>query len=506
MKLLKFSLHILLAMILSLGAKVCMAADGVIPPTIYPQPAECIISSTDYVPLTNIVIASQDNSAIKWAEKHLKEWYGKYAPKVTKSATAQTTSLGEEGYSLQIDHSGVTINANTIQGVRYALYSLRQIAIPQRGSLQVGGWIAPVGTINDKPQIEFRGVHICWFRETEPWEVERLIRLAAYYKMNYAVIESWGTFQSDIAPWSCWPDGTMTKREIKRLKAIADDLGITLIPQINVFGHAAQARGYAGKHSTLDINPKYQPLFEPLGGWNWCLSNPETRKLLQALIKERYEAFGCPPYFHIGCDEAHQPSCPDCASKPYSQLFLEHIEAMNKTITSLGARTMMWHDMLIEQGDSRWQGFVVNGTRETAAGILKLPRDIIICDWYYGGAQSAYPTIDYFKEQGFSVLSCPWNNSNGIIAQSRNAHKSGIMGVLGTMWHHYFGASLPNIYYTLANAMWNPEANISTSVYDDIRQRVHTHIRQIGWDMKLRNPRHGGTYYEEIPPEPFLNN
>jgi hypothetical protein len=54
--------------------------------------------------------------------------------------------------------------------------------------------------------------------------------------------------------------------------------------------------------------------------------------------------------------------------------------------------------------------------------------------------------------------------------------------------------------------MWNPEAHISTSVNDYIRQMVHTHIRHIGWDMKLKNPRHAGTYYEEIPPEPFLNN
>ena len=480
------------------------ATSGAVPLAIYPQPLSCELSLTEYTPFDRIVVCAEGHS---WAAKHLKSWYGKCAPQVVVDDNiANESAFGDEEYEIIIDSEGVKVRARSLQAVRYALYTLRQIAIPSRGTEQVEGWIVPQGRIKDKPQIEFRGVHICWFRETEPWEVERQIRLAAYYKMNYAVIESWGTFKSDVAPWLCWPDGSMTKREVKRLKAIADDLGITLIPQINLFGHAAQARGYAGKHATLDIHPKYQPLFEPLGGWNWCLSNPETRKLLQALIKERYEAFGCPPYFHIGCDEAHKPSCPDCASKPYSQLFLEHIEAMNETISSLGARTMMWHDMLIERGDSRWSGFVVNGTPETASGILKLPRDIIICDWYYGDAKASYPTIDYFKEQGFSVLSCPWNNTGGIIAQCRNAQKSGIMGVLGTMWHHYFGGSLPNIYYTLANAMWNPEANISTSVYDDIRQRVHTHIRHIGWDMKLKNPRHAGTYYEEIPPEPFLNN
>ncbi|MBR5811843.1 MAG: family 20 glycosylhydrolase [Alistipes sp.] len=495
---------VLCAMVFA-GAEISRAANDVIKPAIFPQPLSCELSSTDYSPLSQITIFTTDTAAKEWAQSHLKNWYGKQAPEVAVQQ-ADVDSMANEEYEITIGKRGVEVKAKTLQAVRYALYSLRQIAIPQRGTLQVEGWIVPNGAIKDNPQMSFRGIHICWFRETEPWEVERQIRLAAYYKMNYAVIESWGTFKSDVAPWFGWPDGTMTKKQIKRLRAIADDLGVTLIPQINVFGHASQARGLAGKHAALDINPEYQPLFEPLGGWNWCLSNPETRKLLQALIKERYEAFGCPPFFHIGGDEAHKPSCPDCAVQPYSQLFLEHIKAMNETITQLGARTMMWHDMLLEQGDSRWSGFYANGTKETAAGFLEFPRDMIICDWYYESARDAYPTIDYFKNLGFSVLSCPWENGSGTIAQSRYAHKAGIMGVLGTTWHHYFGQSLPNIYYTLANAMWNPESPTLRIMEGYDRELVHSHLRQIGWDMKLEDPRQGGTYHYEIPSEPFLNN
>ncbi len=481
-------------------------AQNVVSPAIFPQPTECEISTTEYVPLSKVILSTSAEDGQHWAEKHLKEWYGKVAPKVERGSDEGYSSFGDEEYELAIDADGVKIKARTIQALRYALYSVRQIAIAERATQQVEGWIVPKSKIKDKPQMDFRGVHICWFHETEPWEVERLVRLAAYYKMNYAVIESWGTFRSDVAPWFGWKDGTMTKGVIKRLKAIADDLGITLIPQINVFGHATQARSLTGKHATLDINPKYQPLFEPLAGWNWCLSNPETRRVLQEMIKERYEAFGRPPYFHIGGDEANPPSCPDCASKPYSELFLDHIKAMNETISSLGARTMMWHDMLIERGDPRWNGYVVNGTKETAEGFLEFPRDIIICDWFYGAARQSYPSMDYFKSQGFSVLACPWNVSSGTIAQSRYAHKAGIMGVLGTTWHHYFGRSLAMIYYTLSNSMWNPYASIDNSIGEVNLQRVHTHLRHIGWDMKLKDPRHAGTYYDEIPLEPFLNN
>ena len=78
---------------------------------------------------------------------------------------------------------------------------------------------------------------------------QRAIRLAALLKMNYAVIEPWGMFESEHHPWWHWPNPTLTKAEIAQLVAIGRDLGITLIPQINVFGHASAARGCALKHT-----------------------------------------------------------------------------------------------------------------------------------------------------------------------------------------------------------------------------------------------------------------
>ena len=469
-------------------------------PVICPEPTKAEISAIEYYPLDLVRINCPDQSAVVWARKHLVEWYGKSAPKV-EAASIQETDLGEEDYELTIDSKGVSVTAKTLMGIRYAMYSLRQIAIPKRGTVKVEGWIAPRASIKDSPALDFRGIHICWFHETEPWEVERLVRMAAYYKMNYAVIESWGSFRSDIAPWYGWPDGSMTKAEVARIKAIADDLGITLIPQINVFGHATMSRGGAGKHSALDLDPEYQPLFEPVAGWNWCLSNPETRKLLSALIKEQMEAFGNPPYFHIGGDEAEPPSCPDCISKPYSQLFLDHIKAMNEVINANGARAMMWHDMLLERGDPRWSGFYANGTKETAAGFLDFPRDIIICDWFYGEAKSEYPTLDYFKGLGFKTLTCPWMDRGGIIAQGLSARQGKADGILGTLWHHYFGNDLVRIYLNLANSAWNAGAD-SRAGGDHFR----THLRQVGWDMKVSDPRHTGIYYDELPPEPVLDN
>lgn len=466
-------------------------------PAICPEPLRAEISTTKYHPLLSISINCPDAESLPWAEKHLEQWYGKLAPKVFIS-NRNTKDLAEEEYELTIGKT-VNISASTLQGVRYALYSLRQIAIPARGSLTVQNWIVPEAAIYDKPTLAFRGIHICWFHETKPWEVERLIRMAAYYKLNYAIVESWGTFRSDVAPWYGWPDGNMTKEEVSRLKAIADDMGITLIPQINVFGHATMARVSSGKHACLDLNPEYQSLFEPVAGWNWCLSNPEATNLLKALIVEQLEAFGNPPYFHIGCDEAEPPSCPECISKTYSELFLNHVKSMDETIKSKGARTMMWHDMLLEKGDPRWEGFYAKGSKATAAGLTSLPRDIIICDWYYDKVMDDYPTLDYFKGLGFMTLTCPWSFTEGIRAQGLRAKQGMADGILGTLWNHYYGKNLVNVYLALSTAAWNAGADSKANEH-----HFRTHLRQVGWDMNITDSRNSGLFYDEVPPEPHL--
>ena len=255
-----------LTLILFVGALMfsnsAQAQDTAYQMTITPVPVECELSNYAYVPFSKITISTDDESAVKWATKHLALWYKNLAPKVyQKKYTGNFTH--DSAYSVNISKKGVEICAKNINGVRYALYSLRQIAIANRNTKEVEKYIVPIGSINDYPAMDFRGMHICWFPETQEFEIERMIRMAAYYKFNYVVLEPWGTYQSKVAPWLNWENPPMTKKVIKRLVAVAKDLGVTLIPQLNIFGHAAYSRSKSGKHSILDLHPQYQPLFEP---------------------------------------------------------------------------------------------------------------------------------------------------------------------------------------------------------------------------------------------------
>ena len=307
----------------------------------------------NYVPFDNtttVTVDCPDPAAVQWLAAHLAEWYGAYAPKVVAAGGARDRATadaqervpsGDEAYAAETGADGAKIAARTLAGVRWAAYTLRQLAIAKRGTFKTEGWIIPALTISDRPHLAFRAVHLCWFPEVRPQQIERAIRLAALLKFNYAIIEPWGMYKSEKHPWWCWPQANMTKAEVRRLVAVGRDLGITLIPQINCYGHATSARGRSLKHSALDLHPEYEPLFEPDGwssGWNWCLSNPETQRVLRELIAEMHENFGNPPYFHIGCDEADRQTCPDCVKTPNSELVLRHITGLAEFVRSRGAR------------------------------------------------------------------------------------------------------------------------------------------------------------------------
>ena len=274
-----------------------------------PMPADFKSDIDNAVPFDSsatVVLDCPDVAAADWLSRHFKEWYGKDAPKVTVDTCTLALKDGDEAYAVEAGTQGVKIVARTIAGTRWAAYTIRQLAVAKRGTATVEGHLLPSLSIRDAPRLAFRGMHLCWFPETRREQIERVVRLAALLKFNHVVIEPWGTWECRRNPWFGWPDTPMSKEEIRRLVAIGRDLGVTLVPQFNAFGHGAASRSCSMKHSVLDLHPERAPLFDP-GGWNWCLTNPETKRTIREIIEELYEDFDRPPFFHLGCDEAQPP-------------------------------------------------------------------------------------------------------------------------------------------------------------------------------------------------------
>ena len=121
---------------------------------------------------TTVAVDCPDAAAAGWLECHFAEWYGKHAPKVqlsTPNSQLPTPNsqlpTSPEAYAVRADASGVKVAARSLAGVRWAAYSIRQLAIAKRGTFRTGGRILPTLSISDAPHLAFRCVHLCWFPE-----------------------------------------------------------------------------------------------------------------------------------------------------------------------------------------------------------------------------------------------------------------------------------------------------------------------------------------------------
>lgn len=473
-------------------------------PDITPVPANLTYEANVAVRIrqSHFEIACPDAAACAWVKRHADEWFG-FKGEVRTCASDAAKDQGPEGYALSAKPGVIRIAANGLQGVRYAMYTLRQSAERMSGGFTLEDWWLPALEVTDSPALAFRGVHFIWLPEMTGTFIEHQIRIAAYYKFNYVVLEPWGVFRSTKYPQiSTVANAPLTVAEARRLATLSRDLGVTLVPQFNLFGHAANARSRSGKHITLDFNPAYQPLFEPAGGWNWCLSNPATKQYLRDIVCELHEAFLNPPYFHIGCDEADEATCPRCRMvQPYGKLVGTHIKEISEMLNKRGARAMMWHDMLLAKDDPRWTGFYARSSKENAEALMSiLPRDIVICDWYYGGNYGrktdpgAYPTLEYFKKEGFMTLTSPWNDIKALRLQAKYVREHGFPGMLETIWHHYVGNRFSSMMKTASHSGWGhgePVRGHWTDVFA-------THWRQVGWDMGITEYSETGFYDDQV--------
>jgi hypothetical protein len=247
------------------------------------------------------------------------------------------------------------------------------------------------------------------------------------------------------------------------------------------------------------MHPEFQPLFEP-DGWLWRLSNPATRQVLTDIVLEMYEIFDKPPYFHIGCDEANPPESRRSLRADYRALFKDHLLYFHQLFSERNCRIMMWHDMLISGNDARWKGYIALGNQDTVGLAEELPKDIVICDWQYEPGkekEETWETMRYFKNLGFTVLACPWENVKGMKSIGKTVTDAQLDGMLCTTWHHMNKDIMYRIFSVGSQVTWCVPPN-----YPEVWRRAFgTHLRQIGWDIPIRDYRDTGHTDRQVPSE-----
>ncbi|MBN1672050.1 MAG: family 20 glycosylhydrolase [Kiritimatiellae bacterium] len=218
-----------------------------------------------------------------------------------------------------------------------------------------------------------------------------------------------------------------TKRDMRRWVSSAAAHGVTVIPELESFGHTVYIHGLKA----------YRHLREPTVG-HFNAINPlhrETRRIMRHLVRETAEVFDA-PYIHMGLDEVNFGASPQVRrarrSKEKWHIFADYICAMRAETEAAGRRMMIWGDHLLK-------------TPEIAGAV---PKDIVICDWHYQ-VNVGPDTVEFFTERGFEVVCCPATSRSGDLLLpaaltqtnlqrfSRIAYAGGrrVIGLMNTVWY-----------------------------------------------------------------------
>ena len=187
------------------------------------------------------------------------------------------TRLGNEGYRLTVTGTRITIRAPHPAGVFYGVETLRQLlppAIFRAARVDSVTWTVPAVEIEDQPRFAWRGAHLDVSRSFMPKEfVKKYIDLLALHKLNrfhwhltddqgwrieikkYPLLTAVGAWRrnslvgvqhryADTTQWvfdSVPHGGFYTQDDVKEIVAYAAARYITVVPEIEMPGHAQAA-------------------------------------------------------------------------------------------------------------------------------------------------------------------------------------------------------------------------------------------------------------------------
>jgi hexosaminidase len=232
----------------------------------------------------------------------------------------RTAGIPAEGYRLTTSSSGATISASDDAGLLYGAVTLWQLVRPEKS-----GVFIPAVTITDGPRFRWRGLMLDSARHFQsPEFVKHLLDAMAANKLNtfhWHLVDDQG-WRIEIKKYpkltgvSAWrlpatalgapplprTGGFYTQAEIREIVAYAGKRGITVVPEIEMPGHALSAiRAYPALGMGVPL-PK--GVESDWGVFPWLYNTDEpTFTFLEDVLDEVMTLFPS-RYIHVGGDEA----------------------------------------------------------------------------------------------------------------------------------------------------------------------------------------------------------
>ena len=275
-----------------------------------------------------------------------------------------------EGYRIVIASSSIRVTAKSDTGLFWAVQSLRQL-LPVEKAKKVN---VPTLEINDHPQYGLRSNMLDVVRHFfSVGFIKKHLDLLSYYKINtfhWHLTDDQGwrieikkyPKLTAIGAWRKEADGSRhggfyTQEEIKEVVKYAADRYISVIPEIEMPGHAVAALA-AYPELSCTKQQFSVPFYFGVHKEVFCAGQDRTYAFLQDVLNEVMPLFPS-KYFHIGGDEVPKDrwhKCPVCQQKIKDEnLKNEHglqsyfVKRMQKFVQSKG-KTMIGWDEIMEGG------------------------------------------------------------------------------------------------------------------------------------------------------------
>lgn len=343
-----------------------------------------------------------------------------------------------EGYALWVDSGGATVVGADARGAYYGAQTLRQLLTP------TGIRFAQV---NDFPQLSQR-MAMLYLDQYSKGINDALIPLLAGLKYNSVLV------MSNYVQWDAAREGGFahpggaSKAEAARIADLARSYGLEPIPLIETLGHTGWLF-HGGANRDLMQDPQSQNPFA------YDTLNPRTYDVVLPILTEAVKTFGA-RRVHIGHDEVRNrdrfPARENGKAQGFVKLFTDDTLRLYRHLKSLGAGTMIWHDVAF-----------ADAFREQIPAAL--PKDIEVMYWAYNPAAD-YPLLADIKNAGFSTYAAGWRDPMNPESFARSAARSEVTGYVQTRWSGYFGnpsiwdgqADQGVAYVRGAASAWNPAA------------------------------------------------
>ena len=296
----------------------------------------------------------------------------------------QADGYPSEGYQLRVESGRILIESSDGAGAFYALQTLLQLLPPEcLSDAPVKGvdWTVPAVDIEDAPRFSYRGMHLdCCLHFFDVDFLKKYIDVMAFHKVNrfhwhltedqgwrleikkYPLLTEKGQWRKETVIGSLSSgvyDGTpyggyYTQEQVRELVQYAAERYVTIIPEIELPGHALAAIS-----CYPELSCGLEDHYETATKWGvfkqvYC-PKEETFAFLEDVFDEVIDLFPS-ELIHIGGDECPKASwkaCPHCQAlirrlglKDEFELQSWFIQRMEKYINSKGRQIIGWDEIL----------------------------------------------------------------------------------------------------------------------------------------------------------------